>query len=500
MLRLLAPAVSIPFLVAPAAAQITFTDVTLQRGIYVPTAPNAGTAIGDVDGDGWQDFVVFGSEDDLRPRIYRNNGELASQGLHPRWFSDVSRFWIPDDAHPSAGGQLIDLDHDGDQDMIVARRYFEPLEGEPNYADTGLEFYRNDGNRFVLDTLDPFLGRDSHRYSGLTLGDTDLDGDLDAIFLHNQASTGGPGFFVRNDGFPTFVDDTAAFGAALGDWNRYFTGVLCDFNKDMLPDLHVAIDFYEDFHCRNLGGGLFQDVSQQVGVTNKGADMGLAVGDIENDGDLDMYSTNINYGVLYVNDGAGNFVNDAPNRGVGGWGANSVIGWSTVFADFDLDRDQDLVFVAYGVGFGRLYENDGTGYFTDVTATSGLVLRGHGMASFDYDRDGDEDLLITKAKQVLLFENDANDLDDRHWLAVEVEGTASNRPGIGTRLEVESPDGLVQVRHVVSGSGYLNGPHLIQHFGLGDTDQVSELKVTWPNGNVDTYGPFAADVRRKVVE
>jgi hypothetical protein len=505
-------ALSLLGLLAPAAhAQFSFVDVTAQVGLEVPSGPTSGgIAVGDYDGDGWDDVVFFGAGiGDQAPRVFRNDGALASIGQSPRWFHDVSPWVIPDDAPPTSIGAFADLDNDGDQDLVLGRRYLDPQTLEPDYQVTGLAFLENrvDTNgRFRLVHTDPDLARYPRKTGGLAIADVDVDGDLDVVFVHNGSTTtsgGGPGHFIRNDGLPHLRNKTGVFGANLRDINRHFSAVLTDFDGDLLPDLHVAIDFYPDYHCKNLGGGAFQNVSVSAGTTNTGADMGLAVGDIENDGDLDIYSTNINAGVLYVNDGAGHFQNEAAIRGVGGWGPGTCIGWGAAFVDLDHDGDQDLVFVGYGDNVGKLYENDGTGHFTAVDpAVHGMLLRGHGLIPFDYDRDGDQDLLVLRTGQMLpsLYENQETHTSARHWLRVTLEGTTSNRDGVGARLELDLPDGRTMVRQVMNGYSFKSGPPVDAHFGLDDQASVQELRVRWPSGQVTTLGPFAADRTLHVVE
>lgn len=484
---------------------MTFTDVAADLGLVVPLATHSpGMALGDYDGDGWLDVAVFGAENP-RPQILRNAGELASQGLVARWFNDETERVFAGTTHPSSSGMFADMDGDGDQDLIVVRRYFDPLEGEQDVFDTGLEYWKNENCCFFPATLDPMQARAPRRHGGIAVADTDVDGDLDVVFVHNgstQTLYGGPGCYVRNDGLPRMFDITDQFGADLGGDNRYFTPILADFNQDMLPDLHVAVDFYMDFHCHNIGNGVFKDVTTQVGTTNTGADMGLAVGDIENDGDLDLYSTNINIGVLYVNDGTGKFQDEANPRGVQSWGNNTTVGWGSFFSDLDLDMDQDLAFVAYGPGIGHLYQNDGTGHFADVTLGSGLNLRGHGLLPFDFDRDGDEDILVMRQGNMAmsLYENTAADSGSKHWLVVELVGDHSNSQGVGARIIVTTSDGTKQYRHIIAGYSYLTGTALNAHFGLGSHTTVEKLVVVWPDGNRDTYLDVPADQYLTVYE
>ena len=474
--------------ITPAFAQFDFVDVSALRGLQPAlAAPIAGVAVGDYDMDGWEDVIVFGGVDP-RPQVFRNNGALASVGADPRWFQDTTKWVMPLDAAPASSGLLVDMDNDGDPDLVVSRRYYDALEGFPDPFDVGLMYYENVDGRFVQATVDPWQARAQRRHGGMTAGDTDGDGDLDIVFTHNgsfETIGGGPGAFIRNDGIPRFVDSTQSFGAKLGENNRYFSAVLADFDGDVDLDLHVAVDFYKDFHCHNDGTGVFTDVTDAVGTTNTGADMGLCVGDMDNDGDLDIYSTNIGIGVLYVNDGFGNFTDEANLRGCQSWDGQAI-GWGNQWMDVDLDKDLDLAFVAIGPPgiTGESWLNDGTGYFTEVTGSTAIELRGLGMIAWDYDKDGDQDVLITRQQSLFLYDNQVTDDPAKHWVVIDLEGTSSNRDAIGARIELQSPDGTVQTRNVIAGQSYMNGTSLLQFFGLGDTDQISALRIRWPDGTV----------------
>ena len=490
----------------PAAAQnFQFTDVTDQVGLDYRLAPNGPiVCIGDYDGDGWQDVTISGGSDP-RTQLFRN---LGAQG---GGFVNVSQAVLPENRLPSSMAMFADLENDGDQDLLIVRRHQNAGTGAFNYNRTSLIYFENipsgatpGGRRYRMPTdvlLD--LGFHNKQPAGLALADLDVDSDLDVIFTHTGGSglnTGSPGFYFRNEGDLRLTDVTSLLCPSLSTPRRYFQPVLADYTGDGLVDLHSAIDLYPDYHCRNIGGGALQDVSILAGTTNGGADMGVAIGDIENDGDWDLFSTNIATGVLYVNDGQGKFKNEALARGVGAWFGPICIGWGTAFVDFDHDMDQDLVCVGKS-NPGFFWRNLGDGNFQMVTTPIGLDLYGYSLNPFDYDRDGDIDLLVTDEdgnKTPHLFENRSPGLVGRHWLVVELEGRASNSKGIGAVVRVTA-GGVTQSRPIVAGYSYKSGPPVNAHFGL-DVHAVADVEVTWPNGTVQTLTGVPVDRYMTVVE
>jgi hypothetical protein len=441
----------------------TFTDVTQQAGVSNPGGFGMGAYWGDYDNDGNLDLYITNYG---RSVLYHNNGNGT--------FTDVTdRAGVANNAW-GTGAVWFDYDHDGYLDLYVT-----------NYVQYDLQ--------------DVPAGASSEQY-GVNVPFT----------LNPQSFPPTPNRLYHNNHDGTFTDVAQKLGVADAS-GRSLTVAATDFNLDGWPDLYIGNDISSTRLYLNLHGHGFKDVSASSWTEENRGSMGIATGDFDGDGDLDMFVTHwLGQGdALYQNlwfEDAGNakglhFTDTADYYGCGSISMPTV-GWATFFFDFDNDGRLDL-FVANGStiedkadtsrlipAFPFLFWNKGTQGFYEL-ATAGalgealrrpLVARGAGYA--DFDNDGALDLLITTNHgRPLLLRNVGSHRN--HWLSIHLTGTRSNREGLGARLVLESA-GRRMLREYGSNGAYLSQSVPEAWFGLGGDSHPTRLTVYWPSGAVQT--------------
>jgi hypothetical protein len=284
------------------------------------------------------------------------------------------------------------------------------------------------------------------------------------------------------------------------------TATAFDADGDGWTDIYVACDSTAATLFRNNHDGTFTDVAAASGVAygefgNEQAGMGLAVADFDGDGLLDLFKTHFadDIPALYRNLGHGQFEDVAMASGLGV--QNRYVEWGAGSADLDNDGRPDLLYATGNVypeiepllpqyphrSPRIVFRNLGDGRFEDVTLRSGPGASeprsSRGVAFGDYDNDGDVDALVMNMNEPPSLVR--NDYDGGNgWLALRLEGTRSNRAGIGATVVVTA-GGRRQARAVLSQSSYYSHDDLPLHFGLGTARGAEQVEVRWPSGTVD---------------
>ncbi|NUO52035.1 MAG: hypothetical protein HOV80_24555 [Polyangiaceae bacterium] len=353
-----------------------------------------------------------------------------------------------------------------------------------------------------------------------TFADTDGDGNLDLYWgnwlEHYPDFPAVPDRFAVGFGDGTFLDQSVEAGILVMPERPCYGAGFWDYNDDGLPDLYVGNYQLSDNNLfENQGDGTFVDVAPQKSFNHDdiptelaqypgGHSYGAAFGDVDTDGDIDAFVSNLSHprtqpwadpSQFYFNEGAPDysFVDRRAELGIV-YDEGDV---NAAFADWDNDGDLDLAVAAlYPTHYAKLYRNDGPDGFVDVTYEAGIEVHlAVGLAFSDVDEDGDLDLLAAEGigpDFVHYYENRIG--QDSSWIELELEGTLSNRDAIGARVTVVA-GGVTRIRDVEAGGGHhLQHSHVV-HFGLGSAESLDSISIRWPSGNTETIS--AADVRAR---
>ncbi|NIL95395.1 MAG: CRTAC1 family protein [Woeseiaceae bacterium] len=471
----------------------------------------SGVAAGDYDGDGDTDlFIVRG---DIGPNLlYRNDGNMKFVDVADS--AGVAFTLSPTENLRHGGPMFADMDGDGDLDLFVGG-----LGNDPSrlFENNGDGTFTNITAGSGIDTIFK-----AHTVSA-AFGDYDRDGDLDLVAAHwgslsNYDDPGDTGHLWRNDTdangirfqsvseaselSPTILNLPDPLATLDPIYDYTFAPGFYRINDDLYPDLLMAADFNRSQYFTNDQDGTFTNATD-VDVLIDGNGMGSAVGDYDNDGDLDWFVTSIECDAqsscqadtlsrignrLYRNEnGVFEDVTDAAGVRSGGWG------WGACFLDFDNDGDLDIYhtngwprsdnFNDWTVDKSRLFVSDGAGGFTEQAADFGLddTDEGRGVVCTDLDGDGDIDILQlhrTSPGGATLWRNDN---DQNNYLQVKLLGAPPNTEAAGARITVDI-GGTTQMREVSIASNYVSQNPTVQHFGLGGAMQVDQLTVEWPDG------------------
>jgi hypothetical protein len=542
-------------------AKIRFSDVAVQAGVRTQhhtrrfagphgdvlrmfTSGGASVAVGDYDGDGFDDIFVTDSDKGRTSHLFHNNGDMT--------FTEVTAqagVGGGNDDHSIVSDALwFDYDNDGREDLLVAR-FGTPI------------LYHNEGNGKFRDVSATSGFKKFGNTIAVIAFDYDNDGYLDVMFGNyfkpenlfdlkdphvlpndlDNAINGGGVTLWHNTGKGSFVEvtDKAGFGKHTGWTLDIGHG---DFNNDGFQDVYLACDYGTDRIFINNGDGTFRETTEKATGFDTRKGMNVDVADYDNDGWLDIYVTNITdeymkeCNMLWHNNHDGTFTDVSKETGT----CNTLWGWGAKFGDFDNDGWQDL-FVANGLrsagkenyipvllnetitkpgvdftdvanwpnigdmtwsGYQKkkMFRNLGGQAFKEISAEAGVdnQLDGRGVALADFDNDGKLDIYQTSADQSsLLYRNVSEGAGN--WVQFKLTGTKSNRDAIGARITLTA-GGLTQIREIDGGNGYAGQSSKRAHIGLGDAEKIDSVAIRWPSGLVEKLNGVKLNKLNKVVE
>ena len=466
-----------------------FTDVSVAAGVKLSDSTAIGASWADYDGDGDVDLYIsnygvanFSNSDDVlgEPNImFANNGDGT--------FTDVTPLSNLGNPGHSTGGIWADYDHDGDLDLYALNAGMIAEEDYDVQAETNI-LYRNDGDSNG-DGVPEFSDQtiEAGRISGQDLNPVE---DFVPMATDKVSMGSGGGGSMAPPSGTGEGELTLSPGGTGVSW----AGLWFDYNRDGWQDLFVASDFGISPLYENDGGGTFTLATVSAGLDQKGTGMGAHAADIDGDGDFDLCQTNFGPNYIWYNENGESFEKVLDSETHNQDDKRITVNWDCHFFDYDLDGDLDYFTTAGRINWfvptqeNTLFRNDGSGRFTDVTSEVGLAghLKSMGASVVDYDLDGDVDILIGNSDAPLqLFENNAAQVTQNHWLRVAMRGNQSNTHGIGQLVEVELANGTVISQQSFAGSGYLGSGDPTLHFGLG-TSEVIEVRVHWSTGHIQT--------------
>ena len=463
-------------------AQIAFENEAETLGVEIicgNTLFGNGVSFFDYDNDGWDDLTVATADDDP-VRFYKNiNGNFVEQTLN-----------IANNNWRNKQVNWVDIDNDGDNDLFVT-------------SDTSINrLYENLGNMILQDiTSTSGLLNEVLVTYGASWGDYNNDGFLD-VFLSNRDTT-IPNILYKNNGNNTFSLVNSESGL-ITTGTLSFCSAFIDYNKDGFQDIYVANDKveYPNIMYKNNGDGTFTEVGFETGTDITIDAMSVTIGDYNSDSWLDIYVTNDVVGnVLLKNNGNGTFSDETLSSNT----AMNSVAWGSVFLDAENDGDLDIYVSAEHDGTvsgylsSALFTNNNDEYILENEAIPDDYAISYSNAIGDIDNDGYPEILVNNINHdnIFLWKNNSNNTNN--WLKVKLEGTISNRNGVGSMIEI-SVNGEKQYRYTLIGEGYLSQNSASEIFGIGDATVIDYVKVNWLSGTEDIFYSVSPNQNLKIVE
>ena len=503
-------------------------EPAIDNNYYMPESIGSGGAFLDYDNDGDLDIYLLNgaAHGNVKPEKDSLKNQLFQQQPNGKFRNVTEQSGLGDMGY-GMGVAIGDIDNDGYVDVYISN-------------DGPDELYLNNGDgTFTNITKDSGIDNPDWGVSA-TFVDYNLDNHLD-IFVANYVNydtsvvctdrvdrrdycgpQGFPGYMDRlfkNNGDGTFTDVSVVSG--IGSKQSAGLGTVCaDFNNDYYPDIYVGNDREQNHLWMNQGDGTFKDQAMILGVGYNSlgmaeASMGIALGDIDNDADLDLFIGHFSgeSNTLYRNMGDIGFQDDTTPAAL----ANPSVpytGFGSGFFDYDNDSDLDLAVVNGRVIRGPIltnhtpvtfwdhyaepnfiFENDGNGVFHNVSDLfsefSTRVENSRGLVFGDVDNDGDIDILVTnEGGRARLYRNDAEKTGN--WLIVRAFNPSLNRDAYGAQISIIVKDKKI-FRLANPGYNFCSSNDFRVHFGLALNSDPVKIVISWPGGDTETYNGISVN-------
>lgn len=520
---------------------IEFSDVTMKAGLggfshdngsfgkmWFPEQMGSGGGFIDYNSDGWLDILLIGggawkgyTKRDINTLwLYKNNKDgTFSNVTEQSGLGKIEAYGL--------GIVAADYDNDGDEDVFLTTLNRNILLNNKGGYFVNVSNTSGLGNTIEWSSSAIFFDADKDGWLDLYVGNyaiwsplSDLWCSLDSktkVYCPPEMYTGLPSKFYHNNGDGTFSDYTtkAGFLPAPG---KSLGVALMDYNNDGWLDLAVANDGERDLLYKNNPGGVFDEIGTELGMAygengEARAGMGIDAGVVDSSGNTTIFIGNFSNEMVgvYSYSGEGWFNDRAAISKVGRPSFLSLT-FGLVLFDVDMDSDLDL-FIGNGHVYpqrtknqdgitykqaSQLFLNNGDGAFSianeKITGIINNKMVVRGVAIGDYDKDGDQDLLLTENNgPAHLWRNDS---ESKNYLRVNLLGVKSNKDGIGSKVFLYINEYKIE-RLIRTGSSYLSQSEKTAVFGLGDHDMIDSLSIYWPSGKKETY--FDIEINKEIL-
>ncbi|MEC7936308.1 MAG: CRTAC1 family protein, partial [Candidatus Neomarinimicrobiota bacterium] len=520
---------------------IEFSDVTMKAGLggfshdngsfgkmWFPEQMGSGGGFIDYNSDGWLDILLIGggawkgyTKRDINTLwLYKNNKDgTFSNVTEQSGLGKIEAYGL--------GIVAADYDNDGDEDVFLTTLNRNILLNNKGGYFVNVSNTSGLGNTIEWSSSAIFFDADKDGWLDLYVGNyaiwsplSDLWCSLDSktkVYCPPEMYTGLPSKFYHNNGDGTFSDYTtkAGFLPAPG---KSLGVALMDYNNDGWLDLAVANDGERDLLYKNNPGGVFDEIGTELGMAygengEARAGMGIDAGVVDSSGNTTIFIGNFSNEMVgvYSYSGEGWFNDRAAISKVGRPSFLSLT-FGLVLFDVDMDSDLDL-FIGNGHVYpqrtknqdgitykqaSQLFLNNGDGVFSianeKITGIINNKMVVRGVAIGDYDKDGDQDLLLTENNgPAHLWRNDS---ESKNYLRVNLLGVKSNKDGIGSKVFLYINEYKIE-RLIRTGSSYLSQSEKTATFGLGDHDMIDSLSIYWPSGKKETY--FDIEINKEIL-